>query len=475
MTDLPPPTDPFTQPPQVAEASTGASPAAKKPPLGLIIGALAAVAAVIVGVVVFTGGDDDKSSSAPTPATGDWHLVRYVAGEGEASAFEVLDADGAVVGSVPLTGTGSPALPRIGGRWAVADHAEEGVEVIDLKEGTSSIVAMPQPDMAADRALLSAGTGFVAYSDAAGAPLVLIDLAEASARTIGSNEQGYYPLGLRAGYSLYMAMDFSSSIIIPHDDPAAWWEVPGPVSAISGRETLVMGLVDDEPAVRHFDGEQQQGKTVKMKAPQYVGLFTATGATTVDTGGGIWSIDFSSGDYEPLGTLGIGVDGAVPLSADYMMTWNSAGSRVIAADGTVVKEIEPTTDASGESQPFMPVQGGIGSKCVTVQPGARPVPEKAKAITVDLATLDDLVHFQGSPVAFSDDGCSAISIADPQELMLDGALVDTGLDIVQTFSPDLTQFVGILRGDDAPKFFLVDVATGQQTDLSPGAYFWARF
>jgi len=474
MTDLPPPSDPFAQPPQVVDPSPGHPAAAKKPPVRLIIGALAVAAAVVAGIVVFTSGDDDTSSSGPAPATGEWHLVRYVAGDADANAFEVLDADGAVVSTVPLSGNGAPPLPRLGGRWVVTGDADASIEVVDLKAGTSTTVAMPQPDMAADRALLAAGTGYVAYSKAAGAPLVLVDLAEASARTIGSNEQGYYPLGLRAGYSLYMAMDFSSSVIIPHDDPAAWWEVPGPVSAISGRETLVMGLVDDEPAVRHFDGEQQKGKTVTMKAP-HVGLFTATGATTVDTGGGIWSIDFNSGEYEPLGSLGIGVDGAVPLSADYMMTWNSAGSRVIAADGTVVKEIEPTADADGESQPFMPVQGGLGSKCVTVQPGPRPVPAKAKAVTVDLATLDDLVHFQGSPVAFSDDGCSAISIGDPQELMLDGALVETGADIVQTFSPDLTQFVGILRGDDAPTFFLVEVATGQQTELSPGAYFWARF
>ena len=349
MTDAPPP-DPFSQPPQVAvpPAAAAVPAAAKKTPWALIIGAVAVVVAVIVGVVVFTGGDDEGTSGSASPsgspAGGDWHLVRYVGDE--VDAFEVLDASGAVVSSVPFEGEGGPALARQTGRWVVSEGGDASVQVFDLKEGTSSSVPLAGDGLVADRGLLAAETGFVAYASGAGGPLALIDLAAASGSTIGSNDKGYYPSGARPGYSLFMAVDFTSSIVIPHDDPSAWWEVPGPVSAISGRETIVLGLVDDEPAVRHFDGDQQVGKTVAMKAPQYAALFTSTGATTVDTGGGIWSIDFSTGEHDPLGTLGIGVDGAVPISADLMMTWNSAGTRVIAADGTVTREIEPTEDAN---------------------------------------------------------------------------------------------------------------------------------
>lgn len=158
-----------------------------------------------------------------------------------------------------------------------------------------------------------------------------------------------------------MSIDFSSTIVIPHDDPSAWWGVPGPVSAISGRETIVLGLVDDEPAVRHFDGDQQQGKTVAMKAPRSAALFTPTGATTVDTGGDIWSIDFATGDHEPLGTLGIGVDGGqmsgpgghdddVELGRqprDCCRRHCDEGDRAHRA-------------AKGELQPFVPLPGSIG-------------------------------------------------------------------------------------------------------------------
>ncbi len=474
MTDAPPP-DPFAQPPQVAAppaAPTAAPAPAKKPPWALIIGAIAVVAAVVVGVVLFTGGDDEKSSGSPAAGGGEWHLVRFTGDE--VNAFEVLDANGAVVTSVPLEGDGVPALARQTGRWVVSESENAAVEVFDLQQGTSASVTLPASGLRADRGLLAAGTGYVAYSSGAGGPLALVDLAAATSSTIGSSEAGYYPNAPRPGYSVYLAIDFTNTIVIPHDDPSAWWEVPGPVSAISGRETIVLGMVDDEPAVRHFDGDQQVGKTVAMKAPQYAALFTSTGATTVDTGGGIWSIDFSTGDHEPLGTLGIGVDGALPISADLMMTWNSAGSRVIAADGTVTREIEPVEDADGELQPFIPVAGGVGSKCLTVQPGQRPRPEKAKAFTFDLATLEQVAQFEGTPIGFSEDGCSAVSLANPQELMLDGVIVEAEVDQVQAFSPDHKQIVAVMRGDE-PAYVLVDLASGAQTELAAGAYFWARF
>lgn len=76
------------------------------------------------------------------------------------------------------------------------------------------------------------------------------------------------------------------------------------------------------------------------------------------------------------------------------------------------------------------------------------------------------MHFEGTPLGFSADGCSSISGANPQELMLDGALVDTGFEHVQTFSPDHAQFIGIVAGDGAT-YFLVDIATGEQTELTP--------
>jgi hypothetical protein len=125
-------------------------------------------------------------------------------------------------------------------------------------------------------------------------------------------------------------------------------------------------------------------------------------------------------------------------------------------------------------QPFLPVAGGIGSKCLTVQPGPRPRPEKARAVTVDLTTMEQVAQFEGTPIGFSADGCSAVSIATPQEVMLDGAIVDTGFDHVQAFSPDHTQILAVVTEGD-PTHFLVDIASGEQTQLTAGAYFWARF
>lgn len=80
----------------------------------------------------------------------------------------------AVVTSVPLEDTGSPVITRSIGRWAVTDHGEDTISVIDLKEGTAGSVEMPASGLTTDRTLLSAGAGYTAYFDSAGAPLVRV-------------------------------------------------------------------------------------------------------------------------------------------------------------------------------------------------------------------------------------------------------------------------------------------------------------
>jgi hypothetical protein len=487
MDDQIPASDAFSTPPVPGTApatpapadATGGAVVERRAPWKLVAVAAVAVAAVVVGVVVVTGGDDSDGGAAGGSGTGqvdgggEWHLARYVSND-DTATIEVLAADLSVATSVQLTTDGVPALALALGRWLTTDAESGEIEVLDLAEGTSTTVPLPADNLDPDRPMLAAGSGQVVYFSGAGGPLVLVDLAGAEARAIGSNERGYFPVAPRSGVSLYMAIDGSSTVVVPHDEPSAWWEVPGPVADVRGRETLTLGLLDDEYVVRRFDGEEQQGKTVVSSVPQYGGLLTDTGAMTVDTGGALWTVDFAAGDYDPLGTLGVGVDGAVPIGADRLLAWGGSGTRVIDAAGNVVREIDPLPAANGELQSLLPLSGAIGSKCLTLQPGPQPVPDNANAITVDLATEKELVRFDGTPFGFTLDGCSAISLADPQELMLGGTLVDLGLGRVQAFSPDLDQVVGVVLGGE-PEYFLVDVASGERTVLPAGGYFWARF
>jgi len=469
MDDQTPPTAPLPTPP----VNTAV---ARRTPWRLIAVAAVVIAAVVVGVVVMTGGDESGGGGGDRPvaqAAGEWHLARYVSDD-EIAMIEVLAADLTVMTSVGFTTDGVPALAPALGRWLPTDAESGEIEVLDLAEGTSTTVLLPADNLDPDRTMLAAGSDHVVYLSGAGGPLVLVDLAGAEAGAIGNNERGYFPVAPRSGVSLYMAIDGSSTVVVPHDDPKAWWEVPGPVADLRGRETLTLGLLDGDYVVRRFDGDTQQGKTVVTNVPQYGGLLTDTGAMTVDTGGGLWAVDFAAGDHDPLGTLGVGVDGAVPIAADRLLAWGGSGTRVIDATGTVVRELDPLPASNGELQSLLPLSGAIGSKCLTLQPGPQPAQTNANAVTVDLATERELVRFDGTPIGFTLDGCSAISLADPQELMLGGALVDLDLDRVQLFSPDLAQVVGVVLGAE-PEYFLVDVASGDRTLLPAGGYFWARF
>jgi len=469
MDDQTPPTAPLA-------TSTLNTAVARRAPWKPITVAAVVVAAVVVGVVVMTGGDESGGGGGDRPAAeaaGEWHLARYVSVD-ESATIEVLADDLSVMTSVGFTTAGVPALAPALGRWLPTEPEGGQIEVLDLAQGTSTTVLLPADNLDPDRGLLAAGSDHVVYLSGAGGPLVLVDLAGAEAGAIGSNERGYFPVAPRSGVSLYAAIDGSSTVVVPHDDPAAWWEVPGSVADVSGRETLTLGVLDGDYVVRRFEGDKQQGQAVVSNVPQYGGLLTDAGAMTVDTGGGLWAVDFGAGDYEPIGTLGVGVDGAVPIEADRLLAWGGSGTRVIDAAGKVVREIDLLPAGDGELQPLLPVPGGIGSECLTLQPGQQLFPTKANAITVDLATDEELARFDGTPTAFTADGCSAISFADPQELMLDGALVDLGLDRVQVFSPDLAQVVGVVVGGE-PEYFLVDVATGDRTLLPAGGYFWARF
>ncbi|MDO8390802.1 MAG: hypothetical protein Q7V57_09955 [Actinomycetota bacterium] len=471
MNDVTPPADPFSQAPAAAPDAAAAS---KPTPWKAIIGVVAVVAVVVVGVLLFTGGDDDSiagpDSSGDTEGT--WHLVRYAGDEG--AAVEVLDEQLEVVRTVELTTEDGPALSRTTGRYIVTQSDGDTVEVLDLAQGGSREVRLPASNLILDRGLQSAAGSHAVYFSPGGGPLALVDLTAASVSVIGGSESGYYLIGARPLVSLYFAVDGSSTVVVPHDDPAGWWEVPGPVSFVEGRRTLVLGMVDGEPAVRQFDGEEQQGKTIAMKAPQLGGLLTETGAMTVDTGGGLWAIDFAGGEHETLGVLGIGVDAAVPVAGDRVLAWGAGGTRMILADGTVAEEIDPVASGSGEALPIIPVSGGIGTKCLTVQPGAQPRPTDARAVTVDIATGERLARFEGTPSTFSLDGCSAISMAAPSELMTDGVLAKLDLDRVFTYSPDLTQAIGVMLADDG-QFYITDVATSVRTAIPEGSYFWAKF
>ena len=67
-----------------------------------------------------------------------------------------------------------------------------------------------------------------------------VDCALAAAAALA-----HAPAGDARDAALAGIADGSSTVVVPHDEPSAWWEVPGPVADVRGRETLTLGLLDD--------------------------------------------------------------------------------------------------------------------------------------------------------------------------------------------------------------------------------------
>jgi hypothetical protein len=454
--------------PEAGAPKPTSKPASKR---GLLIGALVAVVA-IVGVVVWQSGDDSsgaKDGGGSEAPAGTDHLVRYLDG-----SLTVFDADGANPRDVALPEGFAPALaPRLG-RWLVEDTPSSTVRAVDLTDGTVATVQLPEEGLFVNRVTLAASTGVVVYGNSIGGSVVLADFSEGTARTVGGSEEGYSQIGNRKGYGFYVAVDGSATVVVPLADPAAAWEVPGVVLDVDGADTLVREYIDRTDRVSHYTGTELQGTTAEFDQPILGGALTADGATLIDTGGGVIALDTKAGTHSSLGVLGMPVDAALAVGDDRLLAWGSEGTALVAIDGTIVVQSPAVKDADGVLAPATPVFGALGDTCVTLQPGERPRTEKARAALIDLATGDVLQKLDATPSWASADGCTLLAPASPQIVVIDGTLVDVGVDRVNVLSPDLTSAIAVTNPDPI-EFSLIDIATGSATPLDTGVYSYAHF
>ena len=480
MAELTPPTDPFAQPPvaapDVAVANSqppAIAPPAKKAPWKLIVGVLAVVAIAVVGVVLLTGGDDDDpTTDSPSPAGAGEPAASHLVGIGEGEVT-VYDAQGANPRAVPLPDGFRPMFSSPIGRWLVEDTEATAVRAIDLVSGEVTTTERPEGADTLDRGTLAAATGMVVYFAPTGGPVALVDLATGSTVSLGDAGDRYALGGGRRDYSFYVSLDSPSTIVVPLADPGAAWEVPGSVVDIQGTDTLVATRTADGTEVAHFSGTERQGVPAQFAQPLITGLLTAEGATMIDTGGGMWSFNFVDGSRENLGVIGIGVDAGVSISADRMLAWGSAGTVLVDAAGTVVVEAPAVKDADGEPQPLVLVSGGLGTKCITMQPGQKPRTEQARAVVFDPVAGKVVLKLDATPFAgsVSADGCSMLTSAEPSELIIDGALVELGVARILSVSPDYLSVVAFGEAE----FQLVNIATGASVAIPEMPYLFARF
>lgn len=469
MSDVTPPADPFSQPPAVAPDAAAAS---KPTPWKAIIGVVAVVALVVVGVLLFTGGDDDSKEGGTGPDSGGEPAAVHLVGIGEAEAT-VYDADGSNARAVALPDDFRPLFTSPIGRWLVEDTEATTVRALDLVSGEVTSFDLPEGATMIDRGTLSSGSGTVVYFTPSGGQFALVDLTTGSVTSLGAAGDRYVLGGGRREYSFYVSTDSPSTVVVPLADPGSAWEVPGTVVDVQGTETLVLTRAADGVEVAHYAGTEQQGVPAEFAKPLITGLLTADGATMIDTGGGLWAFSFADGSRENLGVIGIGIDAGLSISTDRLLAWGSAGTVLVDAAGTVVVQAPAVKDADGEQQPLVLVSGGLGTKCITLQPGQKPRTEKAKAVIVDAANGTTVLKLDATPFAgsVSADGCSLLTSAEPSELVIDGVLVDAGVERINSVSPDYASAIAF--GED--EFQLVDLSGGTSVAIPKVPYLYARF
>ncbi|MGB8860164.1 MAG: hypothetical protein WCC60_12945 [Ilumatobacteraceae bacterium] len=466
-------------PPTVTEVPPTLAPptrAAKLHRVDKLLMAGFAVAAIVAGVVTWQLRKSDSSDAAGAAPAGS--AEELPAGDAHLGAIReegvvMLDGNGAVTATLELPAGFSPMPKPSMGRWLVSDVDGSALAYVDLETQEAHSVELPADGLQAALATLQPGGDQLLLTSAGSpGPVVVADLAKGSVEQLGDPGGQYFSTGAAPGFLLFIEKNGESAVVVPIDDPRAGWVVPGPgVMNVQGTDTLVVLNGGDELA--RFRGSEQQGRSVPLTAPLVGGVLTASGAVVVDTGGGLFSVDFDAGEKASLGVLGFGLDRAVPVGADHVLAIGSDTSALVAADGSIVASYPATEDADGELQPMELVGGG--TKCIVLQPGPRPRFEGAGAIVVDGQTGATLAEFDSTPNAVSPDGCTMVPIGGGGRLLVDGAVVDVGLDRFSALSPDRQRIVGSDLSSGDPEWFLVDIASTSRTPVESGSYFFATW
>ena len=152
------------------------------------------------------------------------------------------------------------------------------------------------------------------------------------------------------------------------------------------------------------------------------------------------------------------------IAPDRLLMVGEEGSALVGTDGAVVRTW-PTRD--GEAT----VLHRAGTKCAVVQPNANLQIEGDGVELIDIATGETLVELSASVESFSGDGCSLTTLVPPQMLVLGGEIVDLGdAERVATFDVATRRAVLVHDGDDGVRFELLDLASGETTELPEGGY-----
>lgn len=457
-------------PPQPAAAPVTTAPSSDAPRRSrwpMLAGAAVVLAAVVVGVVVITGGDDDGSAGG---APGDVHLVTF-----NERGLTVSALDGSSERRVDLPDEFSPRMRPVNGRWLIGETDGSNVTVIDLSTGDDQRIDLGDEDLTLNDATVRPGSDQAIFASQQAGPVVAVDLASGDADQLSRGDHRHVFGGANSEVALYPSIeDEMTTLVVPLDRPGDAWEVPGRVLDVSGERTLVAVRGDDSVTISTYDGEAAADDGARVDTPLAGGLLTDDGALVIDTGGAIFRVDTAGGDKETVGTLGFGVDFASPVASDRLFVLGSDRSALVDAAGTVVVTFDAVEDGDGEPQALVPFGNAYGTDCIILQPGSRPYDDAVASTIVRLTDGETIAQVAGSSSIVDAGGCSAIGTISGA-LSIDGETIDLDGAEARAVAPDRRHVVAIDRSGDDPQHLMIDLDSGERTDLEPGANVFAVF
>jgi hypothetical protein len=424
-----------------------------------------AVAALVVGVVVFTGDD----SASDTTAAGSLHLLSY-----DDDGLSIGDVNGDERESIATPDDFRPRLRAVTGRWLIGEPDGETVDIVDLSTGDATEVDLGHEDMSLNDATVVPGNDHVLFSSPQG-PVVAVDLTTGEAEQLSRGDHEHVPGGQDGEIALYPRVDAElTTLVVPLERPTDAWEVPGRVLGWDGERTLVAVRNDDSDTIARYDRDEAVDDGVTIDAPLAGGLLTGDGGLIIDTGGAIFRVDTAGGDKETIGTLGFGVDYAYGVSADRLFVGGPGRTALLDAEGSVVVEFEPVEDPDGELQPLVPVGNVFGTECFVLQPGYRPYRDGVQSIAVRLDDGSTAASVEGSAAIVDETGCSIIGTMSGA-LSIDGEAVDLDGAEATAVTPDHRYVVAIDQSGDDSVRLLIDLESGDRTELDRGVHVFAIF
>lgn len=411
-----------------------------------------------------------RDSSAPSHTELAQHVISLTE-----TTLTVASADGTPTATAALPPAFDAMVAADQGRWLLEDNRDNEINYFDLSAAQPELrtVELPFPGFAIEKRTVRAGNDVVLlYSPDGLLGLAVVNLVDGTAYPIASARQKYFLAGSVRDFLLFKQVDAPNTVIVPMADPTASWIMKGAVVDVRGTTTLIATVDGHSNFVTVYDGLKVVGVRVQVENPIMGGMLTDTGAAVLERTGGLTVIDNLTGKVKRAGVSEFGAQGAIPVADNRLYGWGGEGSAILDDAGLPLTQYALGTTDTGEQKPLIATAGGIG--CLVLQPGPQLKAAGAGGLLISVVDGAQLAELAASPSWVSPDGCTLVGL--DSSVVIDGKLVDLGLDQAYFVSPDRHSVLGRqLAGDGTATFVLVDVATGQTTELDSGFHLFATF